>query len=93
MAAALIRPEWWPFLGLYAGWLWFREPQFAGAKMRLVILAGLLSIPFLWFVPPWVGSGQPFLAATHAAEYNGHLGSDPFRAVIGRGINEQVLPR
>ena len=25
--------------------------------------------------------GKPFLAATHAAEYNGHLGSDPFRAV------------
>src|SRR5262249_44337888 len=40
----------------------------------------------------WIGSGSPFLAATHAAEYNGHLGSDPFRAVVGRGRDLQVLP-
>jgi hypothetical protein len=46
----------------------------------------------LWFGPPWVGSGQPFLAATHAAEYNGHLGSDPFRTVVARGVDLQVLP-
>jgi hypothetical protein len=92
VAAGLIRPEWWPFIGLFALWLWFREPEFAGAKMRLLILAGLFVLPFLWFVPPWIGSGQPFLAATHAAEYNGHLGSDPFGAVVGRGIDLQVLP-
>ncbi|MGI8506794.1 MAG: hypothetical protein ACR2MK_08335 [Solirubrobacteraceae bacterium] len=92
LAAGLIRPEWWPFIGLFALWLWFREPQFKSAKMRALILAGLFSLPFLWFVPPWVGSGQPFLAATHAAEYNGHLGSDPLRAVVGRGIDLQVLP-
>jgi hypothetical protein len=92
VAAGLIRPEWWPFIGLYALWLWFREPKFRSWKMRLLILAGLFSLPFFWFVPPWVGSGDPFLAATHAAEYNGHLGSDPLRAVIGRGIDLQVLP-
>jgi hypothetical protein len=92
VAAALIRPEWWPFLGLYALWLWFREPEFKRWPMRLLILAGLFSIPFLWFVPPWIGSGQPFLAASHAAEYNGHLGSDPFRTVVGRAVDLQVLP-
>ena len=43
-------------------------------------------------MPPWIGSGQPFLAASHAADYNGHLGSDPFRTVVGRGIDLQVLP-
>ena len=26
VAGGLIRPEWWPFLGLYAIWLWFRHP-------------------------------------------------------------------
>src|SRR4051794_473811 len=26
VAASLIRPEWWPFVGLYALWLWFRDP-------------------------------------------------------------------
>ena len=60
--------------------------------MRLLLLAGLFALPFFWFVPPWIGSGDPFLAATHAAEYNGHLGPDPFRAVIGRGVDLQVLP-
>jgi hypothetical protein len=92
VAAGLIRPEWWPFIGIFALWLWFRDPQFRSPKMRLLILAGLFVLPFLWFVPPWVGSGQPFLAASHAAEYNGHLGADRLRAVIGRGIDEQILP-
>ena len=92
VAASLIRPEWWPFIGLYALWLWFRDPGFRRWTMRLLLLAGLASLPVLWFGPPWAGSGQPFLAATHAAEYNGHLGSDPFRAVLGRGIDLQVLP-
>ncbi len=92
VAASLIRPEWWPFIGLYALWLWFRVPEFRSVGMRLAILAGLALIPVLWFGPPWAGSGQPFLAASHAAKYNGHLGSDPFRTVVGRGVDLQVLP-
>lgn len=92
VCGGLIRPEWWPFIGLYAIWLWFWVPEFKTTTMRLVILAGLASLPVLWFGPPWAGSGQPFLAATHAAEYNGHLGSDPFRAVVARGKDLQVLP-
>jgi hypothetical protein len=88
----LIRPEWWPFVGLYALWLWFRDPEWGTPKMRGLILVGLLLIPFLWFVPPWVGSGQPFLAATHAAEYNGHLGASRLRTVLARGVDLQVLP-
>jgi hypothetical protein len=92
VAAGLIRPEWWPFIGLYAVWLWFRDPDFASPRMRLLLLAGLFAQPFFWFVPPWIGSGDPLLAATHAHDYNGHLGSDPFRAVIGRGVDLQVLP-
>ena len=32
--------------------------------MAVLILVGWLSIPFFWFVPPWIGTGQPFLAAT-----------------------------
>jgi hypothetical protein len=92
VAASLIRPEWWPFIGLYALWLWFRAPAYRTVRMRLFILAGLALIPVLWFGPPWVGSGQPFLAASHAAKYNGHLGSSPLRTVVGRGIDLQVLP-
>ena len=92
VAAALIRPEWWPFLGLYAAWLWFADPGFAGRPRRAMLLAGLALVPLLWFGPPWLGSGYPLLAATHAAEYDGHLGPDPLRAVLARGANLQVAP-
>lgn len=92
VAAGLIRPEWWPFIGLFALWLWFREPAWRTWRARSFVLAGLFVLPFLWFVPPWVGSGQPFLAASHAASYNGHLGADRLHTVLARGIDEQVLP-
>ena len=85
VAASLIRPEAWPFIFLYAIWLWRREP-----RLRLLLAARLFSIPFLWFVPPWIGSGQPFLAARHAKDYNGHLGNHPFLEVLRRGVDLQV---
>jgi hypothetical protein len=87
VAASLIRPEWWPFILAYGFWLWRREP-----RLRALVVVGWLSIPFFWFVPPWIGSGQPFLAASHAKQYNGHLGSSPFLTVLRRGVNIQVLP-
>jgi hypothetical protein len=92
VATSLMRPEAWPFLVLYAIWLWLGDPSFRGPWRRGLIIAGLLAVPFFWFVPPWVGSGQPFLAAIHAKDYNGHLGSDPFVTVIRRGADLQVLP-
>ena len=92
VAAGLIRPEWWPFIGLFALWLWFREPGWNTWPARAFVLAGLVALPFLWFVPPWVSTGQPFLAASHAASYNGHLGSSRLHTVLARGIDEQVLP-
>jgi hypothetical protein len=92
VAASLIRPEWWPFIGLYALWLWFAVPEFKKLVPRLAILSGLALIPVLWFGPPWAGSGDPLLAASHAAKYNGHLGADPFRTVVARGLDLQVGP-
>ena len=92
-AGGLIRPEWWPFLGLYAIWLWFREPAFKSPGMRLVLLAGLAIQPIGWFVPPWITTGQPFLAATHAADYNGHLGSDVLRSILARGSPRPAAAR
>jgi hypothetical protein len=87
VATSLMRPEAWPFLILYAVWLWIREP-----RLRVLVVAGILSVPVFWFVPPWIGSGQPFLAATHAKEYNGHLGTNRLATVLGRGVNLQLLP-
>lgn len=87
VATSLIRPEAWPLIVAYAVWLWWKEP-----RLRVLVAVGLISIPFFWFVPPWVGSGQPFLAAVHAEEYNGNLGTHPLFTVLGRGVNIQLLP-
>jgi hypothetical protein len=59
--AALLRPEAWPFLGLYGLWLWFREPRL---RARMVAFAAL--IPALWFLPEWWGSNDPFRAGARA---------------------------
>jgi hypothetical protein len=61
LGAALLRPEAWPLLGLYAGWLAWRDP---GA--RLLVAAGLAAIPICWFLPELWGSGDP-LRAMHRA--------------------------
>jgi hypothetical protein len=90
VAASLIRPEAWPFILLYAAWLWRRDS--GDWRLRAALLGGLALIPILWFVPPWIGSGQPFLAASHAKDYNGHLGKHPFLEVLRRGVDLQVAP-
>jgi hypothetical protein len=59
--AALLRPEAWPFLGLYALWLWLAEPA-----RRALIVAGLALVPALWFLPELWGSGELLRAATRA---------------------------
>lgn len=89
VALGLMRPEAWPLLIVYAAWLWLRH---GSARMRVLVVLGLFSLPFFWFIPPWIGSGQPFLAASHAADYNGHLGSNPFLTVLGRGLDIQTIP-
>src|SRR5947209_750809 len=87
VAISLLRPEAWPLIGVYAIWLWIREPG-----LRVLVVAGLVAIPVGWFVPPWISTGQPLLAASHAHQYNGHLGSNPFTEVLRRGADLQVLP-
>ena len=64
-AGALLRPEVWPFLGLYGFWLWFAEPWL---RTRLVVLGAL--VPALWFLPEWWGSGDPFRAGARANNPN-----------------------
>jgi len=86
-AEGLMRPEAWPFLLVYGAWLFWRMPG-----MRVWVVLGLLAQPVGWFVPPWISTGQPFLAAVHAEEYNGQLGSNPFATVMARGEGLQPLP-
>ncbi|MGZ4173184.1 MAG: hypothetical protein ACXVQR_01785 [Solirubrobacteraceae bacterium] len=60
-AAALDRPEVWPFWGLYGLYLWWTD---AGAR-RLV--AGLFVLtPLLWFLPELWGSGHLFRGVNRA---------------------------
>ncbi|MGO9752671.1 MAG: hypothetical protein ACLP8S_21450 [Solirubrobacteraceae bacterium] len=55
--AALGRPEAWAFAGLYAIWLWRRDPQ-----ARVLIAGSLALIPILWFGIPAL-TAQSFLIA------------------------------
>jgi hypothetical protein len=52
LAAALMRPEVWPFLVLYGLWLWR-----ARRVDRRVLLGAAALIPLLWFGPDALGAG------------------------------------
>ena len=86
-AEGLMRPEAWPFLLVYGAWLFWKLPS-----MRVWVVLGWIAQPIGWFVPPWISTGQPFLAASHASEYNGHLGADVLKTVLTRGESLQPLP-
>lgn len=61
LAAALLRPEAWPFLGAYALWLWR-----TGREPLGVLAAVVLPVPVLWFGPDLIGAGGA-LGASSAA--------------------------
>ena len=61
VAAALLRPEVWPFLGLYALWLW----RTRRASLGTLALA-LAPVPLLWFGPGLLGTGGVFDASDAA---------------------------
>ncbi|MBA3420508.1 MAG: hypothetical protein H0U12_01195, partial [Thermoleophilaceae bacterium] len=62
-AAGLLRPETWPFLGLYALYVFVREPRLRS------LAAGLMALlPVLWLGPELWGSGEPLRAASRAQD-------------------------
>jgi hypothetical protein len=63
VAAGLLRPEAWPFLGLYALWLLWEDR----GRLRWVA-PGLLALPLLWLAPERWGSGSFWRAAERAQE-------------------------
>jgi len=87
-AAALLRPETWPFLGLYGLWLLWREPS-----LRRWVVAAFVALPALWLLPEWWGSGE-ILRAAHRAQdplsNSPAFARDPVRAVLDRF--ELMLP-
>ena len=80
LGAALLRPEAWPFVGLYGLWLLWREP-----RVRALVLAGFAALPALWLLPEWWGSGD-LLRAAHRAQNprsdSPAFADDPVRAVL-----------
>jgi hypothetical protein len=82
VAAGLLRPEIWPFLGVYALWLWLRAP-----RLRPLVVGGLALLPVLWFGPELWGSGDALRASTRANEPNRDspaFADFPALAVMGR---------
>src|SRR3954469_9369647 len=78
--AALLRPEAWPFFGLYGLWLLWREP-----RARALVIAGFAALPALWLLPEWWGSGDLLRAAPRAQNPRGNspaFADDPIRAVL-----------
>jgi hypothetical protein len=77
LAAALLRPEAWPFLGLYALWLW------RSGRARLPFLLLILApVPLLWFGPDVLGTGGA-LGASAAARGTASPQSATYAAVPG----------
>lgn len=76
--AALLRPEAWPFLGLYGAWL-VRADRTA---WRLV-LGGFLLVPALWIGPELWGSGEALRAAHRAKEASPVAGGGPGAVLSG----------
>ena len=62
-AAGLLRPETWPFLGLYALYLFVREP-----RLRRLTPGLMAALPVLWLGPELWGSGDPLRAASRAQD-------------------------
>jgi hypothetical protein len=80
-AAALLRPEAWPFLALYGAWLW------RGHAVSKPALAGLaVAIPVLWLVPDLLGSGDALTGAGRARSDTGAALGEAAEAV-GRTLD------
>jgi hypothetical protein len=78
--AALLRPEVWPFLGLYGLWLLLVD-----RKALWLVVAGFVLIPALWFLPELWGSGNIWRAADRAQQPNSNsaaFAKHPFVKVL-----------
>ena len=88
--AALLRPETWPFLGLYMLFLLAREPRLRAATVALA-----LALPALWLGPELWGSGDPLRAASRAQDptlLSPAFAANPALAVLERAATMTPFP-
>ncbi len=85
VAAGLLRPEVWPFLGLYGLWLW-REGD------RVAPALGLAAIAVGWLLPDALGTEGLFAAGSTArktaSEGSAQLADVPFLAVLWDAVDQ-----
>jgi hypothetical protein len=89
LGAALLRPEAWPFLGLYGLWLLWREPA-----LRRLVVAGFVALPVLWLLPELWGSGDLLRAAhrAHTPRANSAAFSDDPIGEVVRQFGTMLTP-
>ncbi len=88
--ACLLRPEVFPFLALYAAWLWRAEPG-----LRRLTAGLAVALPALWLVPDWLGSGDPFGAGRKASSephWSLSVRAQPWLAALERTDRISGLP-
>jgi hypothetical protein len=83
-AAALLRPEVWPFLALWAFYATRERPGLRRAAIAVAIL-----VPLAWFVPDIIGAGNP-LEGGETARAGGIEPLDGL-AVLGRALVAPLL--
>lgn len=86
-AVSLMRPEAWPFLLAAAVWVWVRDPA-----RRVLVVAGLVAVPVLWFGGDWWGSGSPLHGADAAQVVADEPMADRLRLALGRAWRSVSLP-
>jgi hypothetical protein len=95
-AAALLRPEVWPFWGLYGLWLLYQAWEGAPPwrEIALVFGSGALAL-VLWFLPEYLGSGDWLRAAARARDPNpdsAAFAAFPFLEVFRRSAAVLMVP-
>lgn len=84
LLASLLRPESWPALLVSAIVTWRRRP-----RSRPFLIAGIATVPVLWFGGEWLGSGDPFRGGELAkqsleAQQLRHASTPPAVGVLDR---------
>jgi hypothetical protein len=98
LAAALLRPEVWPFIALYGAFLIAADWRAASAipwRTVAFVSASGVALGVLWFLPEYIGSGDFLRAAQRARRPNpdsAAFAAHPFLEVFRRSASVLTPP-